>query len=87
MELLKSLEKGGEVQGFVRAKFDKDDKIVIISGPLAGLNGKVVAVNRRNQKLTYNVETESGIRVMNLSYFDVEKQDWSLEEKEYLGKM
>lgn len=87
LEIVTLLERGGEVQGFVRAKFDKNDRIVIVSGPFAGMKGTVTSVNRRNQKLNYSIETESGVRVLNLSYFDIEKQDWTQEESEYMASM
>lgn len=87
LEIVTLLERGGEVQGFVRAKFDKDDRIVIVSGPFLGMKGKVTSVNRRNQKLNYSIETESGVRVLNLSYFDMEKQDWTQEESAYMDAM
>lgn len=87
LEIVTLLERGGEVQGFVRAKFDKNDRIVIVSGPFAGMKGTVTSVNRRNQKLNYSIEMESGVRVLNLSYFDIEKQDWSREEALYMASM
>ncbi len=87
LEIVTLLERGGEVQGFVRAKFDKNDRIVIVSGPFAGMKGTVTSVNRRNQKLNYSIETESGVRVLNLSYFDIEKQDWSREESSYIASI
>ncbi len=87
LEAVESLESGGEIQGFVRARFDKDDRIVIVSGPLCGMKGKVVSVNRRNQKIRYCVATESGARILNLSYFDLEKQDWSEEESAYIDSL
>ncbi|MBD5408330.1 MAG: hypothetical protein HDR54_02890 [Treponema sp.] len=87
LEIVTLLEKGGEIQGFVRAKFDKNDRIVIVSGPFSGINGTVISVNRRNQKLQYGITTESGVCILNLSYFDMEKQDWTQEESSYIASM
>lgn len=44
-------------------------------------------VTRRTQKLRLEVQLENGIKVLNLSFYDVEKQDWSMEEKKYMEKV
>lgn len=86
LELLTSFERGGELQGFLRVRFDENDKVVIVSKEFQGLKGAVTKVCRRNHKLRYEIQLENGIKILNLSYYDVEKQDWSLEEQEYRKK-
>lgn len=84
LQIVTELEQNKGFQGFVKAKFDLNDKLVIVDGKLAGVSGKIIDINRRNQKLNMSIMMENGIKVVNLTYYDVEKQDWSKEEEEYI---
>lgn len=86
LEIVSDLEQGGEFHGFLRVRFDENDKVVIVSGSLAGLKGRIVKVNRRNHKINMDIVTTTGIRAVNLSYFDIEKEDWSEEEESYIAQ-
>ena len=55
-EILSNLLKFGEIQGISKAYFDKDQKIVVASGPLAGFAGKIIKVNRRQGRATVQVD-------------------------------
>lgn len=52
LEELKFLIAAGEVLGVSKVKFMPDKKIIAISGPFAGYQGKVVAVNRKKKRIT-----------------------------------
>lgn len=87
LELVNSLEQGGEFHGFLKVRFDEKDKVVILNREFQGIQGAVTKVDRRTQKLRLEVQLENGIKVLNLSFYDVEKQDWSMEEKKYMEKV
>ena len=50
-EIVKHLISYGEVIEKSKAVFDKNDRIHIISGPLKGLEGLIVSVNRRKGRV------------------------------------
>jgi transcriptional antiterminator NusG len=50
LELVGHFIKLGEVIGKSQVTFDKDSRIEVKSGPLAGLEGKIVKVDRRKQR-------------------------------------
>ncbi|MBB6480761.1 antiterminator LoaP [Spirochaeta isovalerica] len=47
MEFLRSLFTGNQIAALSKAKFDENDLIQIISGPLKGKEGMIVKVDRR----------------------------------------
>ncbi|MBN2657984.1 MAG: antiterminator LoaP [Spirochaetales bacterium] len=47
MEFLRTLFTGNQIAALSKAKFDENDRIQIISGPLKGKEGLIVKVDRR----------------------------------------
>lgn len=79
-----SLRNYGETIGFTAVKFDENDRIVITGGPFKNLSGTVVAVNRRNHRVNIRLDVFNRATVVGLTYYDIKKEDWSKEEKDYL---
>jgi transcriptional antiterminator NusG len=53
--------------------FDQDDRIIVIEGPLKGIEGNIIKVDRRKQRVKIQVEFASGMHTMDLSFEDIEK--------------
>jgi len=87
LEIIRSFLQFGSIQGFVRAKFNENDRIVLLSPPFAGRSGTVIAVNRRNNRVKVRLDGVLGITITDLTYYDIEKEDWSADEAEYRKKM
>lgn len=79
-----SLRDYGETIGFTAVTFDENDRIVITGGPFKDLTGTVIAVNRRNHRVNIRLDVFNRATVVGLTYYDIKKEDWSKEEKEYL---
>lgn len=73
LEIVKTIMNCGSVMGIVPVDFDKNDRIVIVEGPLKDMSGKVVAVNRRNKRLNIELEFMGGAKIVGLSYEVVKK--------------
>ena len=73
LEIVRTILKYGTTIPIVHASFDENDRIVILDGPFKELPGKVVAVNRRNKRVNLEVELVNGIRLVGLTYEEVQK--------------
>ena len=58
----------GEVQGFSRATFNENSRIVVVDGPLKGFAGKIIRVNRRNQRATVRLDMFNSSITFDLMY-------------------
>ena len=75
VNLIKSFLNYGTILPIVHVTFDVNDRIQIIDGPFVGQEGLVKAVNRRNKRVNFEVELINGIRVIGLTYEEVQKID------------
>ncbi len=64
----------GTTVDIVPVTFDKNDRIVILDGPFAGLEGTVKAVNRRNRRVNIQLDFMNGMQVIGLTYDIVGKK-------------
>ena len=55
-------------------RFDQDDRIVVIEGPLKGIEGSIIKVDRRKQRAKIQVEFAGGAHTMDLSFEDNERK-------------
>ena len=55
-------------------RFDENDRIVVIEGPLKGIEGSIIKVDRRKQRAKIRVDFAGGSHTMDLSFEDIEKQ-------------
>lgn len=71
---MSSILQYGSTVGIVPVSFDKGDKIVILDGPFKDYSGQVVAVNRRNKRINIQLDFMNGMRIIGLTYQEVNKQ-------------
>ena len=55
-------------------RFDQDDRIVVIEGPLKGIEGNIIKVDRRKQRAKICVDFAGVTHTMDLSFEDIEKK-------------
>ena len=62
----------GEVMGISRARFDENQRIKIVEGPLLGFEGKIIRVNKRCQRVTVEIDILGGSKRVDLCYTDAQ---------------
>ena len=62
----------GEVLGISHTRFDENQRISIIDGPLLGLEGKIIRVNRRCHRVTVEISLFGYSKKVDLCYADVQ---------------
>ena len=77
-DIVKTLLQFGSTVGIVPVTFDKGDRIVITGGPFNDFSGRVVAVNRRNKRLNIEIDFMNGVKVVGLTYEEVQRQGGSI---------
>ena len=55
-------------------RFDDNDHIVVIEGPLKGLEGSIIKVDKRKQRAKIRVDFGGTAHTMDLSFEDISKQ-------------
>ncbi len=55
-------------------KFDENDRIVVIEGPLKGIEGNIIKVDRRKQRAKIQIDFGGSLHSMDLSFEDISKQ-------------
>jgi len=55
-------------------RFDENDRIVVIEGPLKGIEGSIIKVDRRKQRAKICVDFAGSAHTMDLSFEDIEKK-------------
>ena len=65
----------GEIAEPSTAFFDKDDRIVIVDGPMKGMEGQITSVDRRKRRVKLVVTMFDTEMTLNLSYNLIEKKD------------
>jgi transcriptional antiterminator NusG len=59
LEVLQILMGYGELLGISRAKFDPDQRIQVVDGPLKGLEGRIIRVDKRKQRARVRLDMYS----------------------------
>ena len=54
-------------------RFDQDDRIVVIEGPLKGIEGSIIKVDRRKQRAKIRVDFAGSAHTMDLAFEDIER--------------
>lgn len=67
-----SFRTAGEVLGISQARFDEEQHIRIIDGPLLGFEGKIIRVNRRCHRVTVEIELFGCSKKVDLCYTDAQ---------------
>ena len=73
LQIVKSILQYGSVIPIVHVNFDVNDKIQLLDGPFEGQNALVKAVNKRNKRVNLDLEFMNGIRLIGLTYEEVQK--------------
>ena len=55
-------------------KFDENDRIVVVEGPLKGIEGNIIKVDRRKQRAKIRVDFGGSSHTMDLSFEDISKR-------------
>ncbi len=72
LEYYAAFRKDGELLGLSDARFDENQRIVIVSGPLKGFEGKIIRVNRRCHRVTVEIGMFGYSKKVDLCYTDAE---------------
>ncbi len=63
----------GSQIGSSLVKFDENDRIAVIEGPLKGFEGNIIKVDRRKQRAKIRVDFGGTTHTMDLSFEDISK--------------
>ncbi len=55
-------------------RFDENDRIVVIEGPLKGIEGNIIKVDRRKKRAKIRIDFHGSFHTMDLSFEDISKQ-------------
>lgn len=75
LEIIKHLLGLGPKIGPSRVRFDENDRIVVVDGPLKGFEGNIIKVDRRKQRAKICVDFAGASHKMDLSFEDISKKD------------
>ena len=67
-----TFRNNGEIMGISRARFDENQRIKIVDGPLLGFEGKIIRVNKRCQRVTVEIDILGGSKRVDLCYTDAQ---------------
>ena len=73
--LLRHFIAHGETVGRSLVSFDENDRIVVSSGPLKGLEGRIVSVDRRKQRAKVVLDFSDSVFRFDLGYREIERAD------------
>ena len=54
-------------------RFDENDRIVVIEGPLKGIEGSIIKVDRRKQRAKIRIDFKGSAHTLDLSFEDISK--------------
>lgn len=74
LALIKHFMGLGPKIGSSLVRFDENDRIVVIEGPLKGIEGSIIKVDKRKQRAKIRVEFAGTAHTMDLSFEDIEKK-------------
>ena len=55
-------------------RFDENDRIVVIEGPLKGIEGNIIKVDKRKQRAKIRVDFAGTVHTLDLSFEDIERK-------------
>ena len=71
LEYFNNFKQFGDVLNPSKAYFDKNQRIVIVEGPLSGLSGNIIRVNRRQKRVTVCIGLYGSAKTVDLMYEEV----------------
>lgn len=75
LEVFKNLAQCGEHLGLSKLRFEPGRRIVVTEGPLRGLEGNIIAVNKRQRRVTVRLNLTGSISKVDLCYDDITETD------------
>lgn len=75
LSLLEHFMRIGETAGPSTVYFDQNDRIVVTQGPLKGLEGNIIKVDRRKQRAKIQLEFENAPMTFDLSFDIMSKEE------------
>ena len=73
LEIIRHFMGLGPKIGPSLVRFDENDRILVIEGPLKGFEGSIIKVDRRKQRAKIRVDFAGSSHTMDLSFEDIEK--------------
>ena len=73
LEIIRHFMGLGPKIGPSLVRFDENDRILVIEGPLKGFEGCIIKVDRRKQRAKIRVDFAGSSHTMDLSFEDIEK--------------
>ena len=71
LEIIQHFMGLGPKIGQSLVRFDENDRIVVIEGPLKGIEGSIIKVDRRKQRAKIRVDFGGSSHTMDLSFQDI----------------
>ena len=68
----------GEKAGASRVYFDQDQRIIVAEGPLKGLEGSIIKVDRRKQRAKIQITFENTVVTIDLAFSMIEEKNQSV---------
>lgn len=74
LSIIKHFMGLGPKIGSSRVRFDENDRIVVIEGPLKGMEGNIIKVDRRKQRAKIQLNFHGSTYTLDLSFEDISKK-------------
>ena len=73
LEIIQHFMGLGPKIGQSLVRFDENDRIVVIEGPLKGIEGSIIKVDRRKQRAKIRIDFGGSSHTMDLSFQDISR--------------
>ena len=81
LKILEHFMTAGEIVGHSKVYFDDNDRIVVVEGPLQGLEGNIIKVDRRRKRAKIELEFENNKVRCDLSFDLISQGGKNVENK------
>lgn len=71
LSVLQHFLRIGEKIGTSVVRFDENDRIVVVEGPLQGLEGNIIKVDRRKKRAKVQIDVKGYVHAFDLSFEDI----------------
>jgi len=73
--VLHFVKKAGPVAGVSRVRFDENSRIVVLDGPMAGLEGRIIKVDKRKKRAKVRLNLYDDAFAIDLAFEVMEAQE------------
>ena len=81
LKILEHFMMYGEIAGKSKVYFDENNRIVVTEGPLKGLEGNIIKVDRRKKRAKIELEFETNTLLCDLSFDIIAKGEEKCKKK------